>query len=35
MPGMRLGLPGAWDLLVALRMGLNTNFLAEYQLTSV
>ena len=35
MPGMWLGLPRAWDLLVASGTGLNTNFLAKYQLTSV
>lgn len=35
MPGMRLRLPRAGALLVALGVGLNTNFLAKYRLTSV
>lgn len=35
MPGMWLGLPRARDLLVAVGMGLNTNFFAQYRLTSV
>lgn len=34
MLGMWLALPRAWDLLVALGTGLNTNFLVRCQLTS-